>query len=150
WMSRHPAAVAAGVHGALRPGGRFVGEFGGYGNVAAITVALVAALRRRGIDGAALIPWYFPTPEAYRAVLEGAGFSVDRIKLVSRPTPLPATGMAGWLDTVAEPFLAGLPPAERGAARDEVLALPAPALRDDRGRWTADYVRLRFIAHRPA
>jgi SAM-dependent methyltransferase len=149
WMSRHPAAVAAGVHRALRPGGRFVGEFGGHGNVAAITVALVAVLRRRGIDGAALIPWYFPTPEAYRAVLEGAGFAVERIELVSRPTPLP-TDMAGWLDTFAEPFLAPLPPAERAAARDEVLALLAPALRDDRGRWTADYVRLRFLARRGA
>ena len=58
--------------------------------------------------------------------------------------------MAGWLDTFAEPFLGRLPPGERAAAREEVLALLAPALRDDRGRWTADYVRLRFIARRPA
>ena len=30
WM-RHPEAVVAGVRRALRPGGRFVGEFGGHG-----------------------------------------------------------------------------------------------------------------------
>ena len=150
WMRRRPRAVVAGVHRALRPdGGRFVGEFGGHGNVAAITVALIAALRRRGVDGARAIPWYFPTPDAYRAVLEEAGFAVERIELIPRPTPLP-TDMAGWLDTFAEPFFARLPEAERAAARDEVLDLLAPALRDDRGRWTADYVRLRFIAPRHA
>jgi trans-aconitate methyltransferase len=32
WMTR-PAEVVAGVRRALRPGGRFVGEFGGFGNV---------------------------------------------------------------------------------------------------------------------
>ena len=35
WMTR-PADVVAGVRRALRPGGRFVGEFGGFGNIAAI------------------------------------------------------------------------------------------------------------------
>src|SRR5690606_32972475 len=34
WMPDHDA-VLAGVVRALRPGGRFVGEFGGHGNVAA-------------------------------------------------------------------------------------------------------------------
>ena len=36
WMKRDPDAVVAGVARALKPGGRFVGEFGGHGNVAAI------------------------------------------------------------------------------------------------------------------
>jgi SAM-dependent methyltransferase len=56
WM-RRPADVIAGVRRALRPGGRFVGEFGGHTNVAAIIVALIAVLDRRGVDGAAAIPW---------------------------------------------------------------------------------------------
>ena len=96
-MSADPDAVIAGVARALRPGGRFVGEFGGHGNVAAIIVALQAALARRGIDGAALIPWYFPTPDEYRRRLERHGFDVGRIDLIPRPTPLP-TGMAAWLE----------------------------------------------------
>jgi hypothetical protein len=54
--------------------------------------------------------------------------------------------MAGWLDTFAESFFGRLPAEQRGAARDEVLALLAPYLCDERGRWTADYVRLRFAA----
>ncbi len=145
WMKADPAAVVAGVARALHPGGRFVGEFGGHGNVAAVVVALTAVLRARGRDGAMANPWYFPTPGAYRALLEAAGFAVRSVELVPRPTPLP-TGMAGWLETFAGPFLGALPEAERPAAAAEAVELLRPALRDAEGRWTADYVRLRFAA----
>ena len=144
WM-RRPDAVIAGVGRALVPGGRFVGEFGGHGNVAAITVALVAALDRRGVDGRAAIPWYFPTPAAYRARLEARGVSVEAIELIPRPTPLP-TDIEGWLATFAEGVFARLPADQRPAARAEVVALLRPCLCDEQGRWTADYVRLRFAA----
>ena len=43
WMSDHDA-VLQGVHRALKPGGRFVAECGGQGNIAAIRVALLAVL----------------------------------------------------------------------------------------------------------
>jgi hypothetical protein len=130
------------------PGGRFVGEMGGHGNVAAIVTALVAVLDARGQDGASAIPWYYPTPDEYRAVLEGAGFAVEAIELIPRPTPLP-TGMAGWLETFAEPFLNRLPEVERAAAAEHVVRLLRHSLCDGRGRWTADYVRLRFRATLP-
>ncbi len=140
-------AVIAGVHRALKPSGRFVGEFGGAGNVAAITVALTAILGRRGIDPGLAIPWYFPTASAYRRQLERRGFAVNEIELFPRPTPLPG-GMDGWLETLAAPVLARLPENERRAARDEAVDLLRPALCDERGRWTVDYVRLRFAARR--
>ncbi len=147
WMTE-PDAVLAGVARALRPGGRFVAECGGHGNVAAITVALLAVLARRGIDGRAAIPWYFPDPDSYTAKLAAHGFVVDRIELIPRPTPLP-TDMAGWLETFGGGFLGQLPAADRPAALAEAMDLLAPCLRDASGRWTADYVRLRFAAHRP-
>ncbi|MDH3663556.1 MAG: methyltransferase domain-containing protein [Alphaproteobacteria bacterium] len=146
WML-DPDAVIAGVHRALKPYGRFVGEFGGHGNVAAITVALLATLAKRGIDGAANSLWYFPTTAAYRARLESAGFEVLSIELIPRPTPLP-TDMEGWLRTMAGPFFAALEEADRSAALAETVRLLAPCLRDERGNWTADYVRLRFHAQR--
>ena len=59
--------VIAGVWRAIRPGGRFVAEFGGFGCVETIKRALINALARRGIDGDALNPWYFPTVEEYSA-----------------------------------------------------------------------------------
>ena len=145
WMKDDPDAVIAGVARALRPGGRFVGEMGGHGNVAAITVALLAALARRGIDGVAGIPWYFPTVAEYRGRLERQGFEVGQIMLLPRPTDLP-TGMAAWLETFAGPLLAGVAAAERETVRAEAVALLRPVLRDGAGRWTADYVRLRFAA----
>jgi len=146
WI-QDPDAVIAGVWRALKPGGRFVGEFGGHGNVAAITLSLVAALGARGIDGAARIPWYFPTVEAYAARLRAGGFTVESIELIPRPTPLP-TDMAGWLDTFAGPFFAGLSPSKATEVRDHALELLRPVLCDERGNWTADYVRLRFAACR--
>ncbi len=129
WMKADPDAVIAGVARALRPGGRFVAEFGGHGNVAAIVVALQAVLARRGIDGAALVPWYFPTPSEYRQRLERHGFDVTGIELIPRPTALP-TGMAAWLENFADPFMAQIPDAERTKVRAEVVELLRPVLRD--------------------
>ena len=140
-------AVISGVRRALKPKGRFVGEFGGAGNVASITVALTAVLERRGVDPRTAIPWFFPTPEAYRQRLERQDFAVRFIASIPRPTPLPG-GMDGWLETLAAPVLGALPPDERVAARDEAVALLRPALCDELGQWTADYVRLRFAARR--
>jgi len=147
WM-RPLDRVVGGVARALKPGGRFVGEFGGHGNVAAIVTALIAVLARRGIDGAARSPWYYPTVDEYREQLEAGGFVVDSIALIPRPTPLP-TGMEGWLQTFTDSFFRPLAPADRAAATREVVDLLRPSLCDSRGRWTADYVRLRFAAHLP-
>lgn len=148
WMTR-PTDVLNGVARALRSGGRFVAEFGGHGNVAAVRVALAAALDPHGVDATALSPWYFPTAEDYAALAEDAGLRVQRCELFARPTPLP-TDMAGWLGTFAEPFFAALPAAVRARAREETIALLRPALCDSAGRWTADYVRLRIVARRTA
>lgn len=149
WMKRDPEAVVAGVYRALKPGGRFSAEMGGHGGVAAITVALCAALQQRGITNpAGLIPWYFPTPDEHRPRLERAGFEVEYIALVPRPTQLP-TGMRGWLETFAIPFMKSLPERDRGKYLDDVTEQLRPVLCDSQGRWTADYVRLRFLARKP-
>ena len=131
------------------PGGRFVAELGGAGCVATIEAALLAALERRGIDGGAVHPWYFPTVEDYRARLEARGFAVDTIALIPRPTPLPGD-VTGWLETFAESFMAPLPREQRPAFLDEVREALRPQLCDASGHWTADYVRLRFAAQRAA
>ena len=142
-----PEAVLAGVYRALKPGGRFVGEMGGHNNTAAIMVALSAVVGRRGLDARRLSPWWFPSAAAYRAKLEAAGFTVDDIRIVPRPTPLPA-GLEAWLDTFTEDFFGALPPPDRAPARTEIVDLLRPILMDEEGVWIADYVRLRFRAHR--
>jgi SAM-dependent methyltransferase len=146
WVKDDPDAPITGAFRALKAGGRFVGEMGGHGCVGAITVALVATLQRRGVpDAAAWIPCYFPTVDEYEARLRRAGFVPQSVQLVPRPTPLP-TGMRGWLETFANPYCAALPRGERDAFLEEVTALLKPVLCDAQGRWTADYIRLRFAA----
>lgn len=144
WMN-DAEAVIAGVRRALKPGGRFVAEFGGHGNVAAIVTALRALADRHGIDDRLASPWFFPTDAQYAAMLRAGGFDVERIVLIPRPTPLPS-GLSGWIETFRAPFFhAAGPKADR--LLYELEALLSPSLRDEAGQWTADYVRLRFIAH---
>src|SRR3954471_11535448 len=119
WMKRDPDAVIQGVRRALKPEGRFVAEMGGHGNVAAITIALCATLENYGVENsAAVIPWYFPSSEEHRQRLERAGFNVEYIELIPRPTPLP-TGMRGWLETFAIPFTSSVPEDKRAAFLDD-------------------------------
>ena len=147
WML-DPDAVAAGVFSVLKPGGRFVGEMGGQGNVTKVLTAAVGALDRRGIDGRAAVPWYFPGVEEYRSKLEARGFRVRNIELFPRPTRIPGE-IAAWLETFGEAFINRVPPAARSAYLAEVSSLLGPDLRDAEG-WFVDYVRLRFAAEKPA
>ncbi len=147
WMRRNPDAVIGGVWRALRPGGRFVAEMGGHGCVEAIKTALIEALKRRGVDGQTANPWYFPTVEDYSTRLTNHGFVIHSIALIPRPTPLPGD-VTAWLETFAQNFTATLPPAKRPAYLVEVRESLRDQLCDADGKWTADYVRLRFLARK--
>lgn len=145
WV-RNQDEMMAEVHRVLKPGSRFVAELGGHGNIAAIRVALMAVLERHGFGGAEDGVNYYPTPDGYRRRLEQHGFTIERMALIPRPTPLEKGGMPGWLHTFRRGVLDRLPPDVRAAVVDECCSLLAPALRDEDGNWMADYVRLRFVA----
>lgn len=143
--------VAAGVFRALRPGGRFVGEMGGAGNVASIWAAVRAELAERGHPVRDEDTHWYPTIEAFTAVYAAAGFVDIEARLIPRPTPLP-TGIVGWIRT----FRSGLMDIEAIPA-DEQEAIAAAAERrlestlgQPDGGWVADYVRLRFTMRTPA
>ncbi|MEZ5583342.1 MAG: methyltransferase domain-containing protein [Candidatus Competibacteraceae bacterium] len=142
WMS-HPDSVIAGVRRALKPGGRFVAEMGGYGNVSAIVNAIETALDARGVT--VVNPWYYHRPEEYQSLLEAGGFTVNRIELFPRPTPLPGD-VGGWLETFAQPYTAVLPVTKRRAFIAEVVETLRPMLKNEQGIWLADYIRLLFSA----
>ena len=142
--ANQPATLAC-IHRALRPGGRFVAEMGGQGNIAAIRSALQAVLAPFRIDAEAAAASFFPSPAVYRRLLEAAGFTVHSIEVIPRPTPLPS-GMESWLNTFRNGVLDQLDPANRATALSQTVALLEPILRDADGNWTADYVRLRFHA----
>jgi trans-aconitate methyltransferase len=146
WM-KEPEKVIDGVRLALKPQGRFVGEFGGKGNVETIRSALYAALVRRGIEPAPVDPWYYPSPQEYSQLLSKAGFTVAYIELIPRPTQLPGDIMA-WLEIFAQPFTKTVSEEEQLGFLEEVRDELANRLRDGSGNWFADYVRLRFKAEK--
>lgn len=146
WMTR-PAEVIRSVRSALKPGGRFVAEFGGKSNVGGIVAALSEALREFGIDAAARNPWYFPSVGEYAALLEAAGFRVEYALHFPRPTPLAdgERGLAHWLDMFAARFFDGLSDADKRRAYEATSRLAMPALFRE-GQWFVDYWRLRVLA----
>ena len=145
WIQDHKK-VLDGVRAALRPGGRFVAEFGGFGNVAAITSTLIAVLNANGFPGQSLNPWYNPSVSGYKAELEASGFGVADIDLIWRPTPIPQ-GMEEWLDMFAVAFFKDIQ--DDGLVRRmkaQIIEALEPNLKDESGLWYADHVRLRFVA----
>ncbi|MCB1529321.1 MAG: methyltransferase domain-containing protein [Hyphomicrobiaceae bacterium] len=143
WVNEPDLAIAR-MRAALKSSGRLVAEFGGHGNIASIVTAMRAVARSHGVDESLASPWFYPTPDEYRAKLEPSGFKVERIGLFPRLTPLP-TGMHGWLDTFRATFFAAF--GDRAEeARRSVEDLLRPSLCDRAGNWTADYVRLRVEA----
>jgi len=143
-------AVAAGVHRALKPGGRFVGEMGGQGNVATLRAGIRAELVRRGYPVPAEDPQWYPAPEEFAAVYAAAGFVDIHAQLVPRPTPLPE-GVAGWLRVFRSGFMdsARVPDADQPEIAQAVERALAPKLQQPDGSWIADYVRLRFSMRKP-
>ena len=144
WV-REPDVAARAMRRALKPEGRLAAEFGGHGNIAAIATALRAVSARRGGAQDLAMPWFYPTPDEYGAILANAGFRIGRIGLYPRPTPLP-TGIEGWLTSFRQPFFDQFDPSERAKVLAEVVELLRPSLCDQAGQWHADYVRLRVLA----
>lgn len=147
WMTEADRVIAR-VFTALKPGGRFVGELGGEGNVATVVSAIELSLKKRNLDLNKINPWFFPNQRDYQTRLENAGFIVENITLFERPTPLPQ-GILGWLEMFAQQFTSQLPIGDRPAFIDEVIETCRPKLCDSQGNWVADYVRLRFLAVKP-
>jgi trans-aconitate methyltransferase len=147
--ARQPLALAA-IHAVLRPGGRFVAEMGGQGNIASIRAALSATLQPFGIDAEHAAASFYPSPAEYRTLLEAAGFTVHTIAVHPRPTPLPngPEAMTLWLNTFRNGVLDQLAPTDRATVITRTVAILKPILSDPTGAWTGDYVRLRFHATR--
>ena len=146
WM-KQAEKVVEGVANALKPGGRFVGEFGGKGNVETIRQALHGALGNRGIDPWSVDPWYYAEPQEYTDLLHRHGFTVEYIELIPRPTKLPGD-ILGWLDVFAQPFSKAVAESQRAEFVNEIRRQLEPSLQKSDGSWYADYVRLRFKAKR--
>ena len=146
-----PDVAASGIFNALKPGGRFVAEFGGRGNISTIIKAVHRARERIRARPIEHVPWYFPSAGEYAALLERLGFTVTYARLFDRPTRLGEgdSTMMTWLKMFGEPLINDLAESER----DIVCGIAEDALRAtmlDDGVWVADYVRLRVVAEKPS
>lgn len=147
WMTR-PEQVLTCVREALRPGGRFIAEFGGQGNVERVIRAVGHVLARDyGIDASTRNPWYFPSIGQYTALLERQGFRVMYALHFDRPTRMEdgENGLAVWLEGFASPFFAGFSSEEKTAAVAKIAEEARADLYKD-GSWTLDYKRIRILA----
>jgi trans-aconitate methyltransferase len=147
WLARADD-VASGIARALRPGGRFVAEFGGAHNVQTLRDAMRDELAARGIEGYAVPSWFFPTVPQYARVLEQAGLFVKSLIWFERPTRLEGeAGLANWLELFCLPLLRALGDQRAAVVAGVERRCRAQLFRD--GTWWLDYTRLRVVATKP-
>lgn len=149
WVLNYEAAVQC-IYDSLKPGGRFVAELGGKGNVSRIVTALTETLKEYGgHDVANKQIWYFPSLSEYASVLERNGFRVVMAAHFDRPTELKdEDGIRNWLRMFGWSYLQNLDE----ETLQHVLTAVEEQIRPSNYRdstWYADYVRLRIIAIRP-
>lgn len=149
WML-DPDAVAVSVFRTLVPGGRFVGEMGGEGNIATLRAGIRAELSERGYPVPAEDPQWYPSVAEFTRVYERAGFSDIEARIIPRETDLP-NGVAAWVKTFRTGWLdaARVPEDEQPSVAAAVERRLAPRLRRADGSWFADYIRLRFTMRKP-
>jgi trans-aconitate methyltransferase len=147
WI-HEPELVLQGVRRALRPGGRFVAELGGKGNIRAMQAAFDQALAELGAAKQGEVnPWYYPSIGEYTSLAEKNGLEVRFVTLFDRPTEL-ADGPAGlrnWVAMFGGDYLAKAGPENREDFLQKVEQVLRPKLFRDR-KWWADYRRLRLVA----
>jgi trans-aconitate methyltransferase len=147
WVKNQDGMMQS-VYKSLKPGGRFVAEMGGKGNVAKLIAATKQVLNKHGYhEQAKTQVWYFPSLGEYASRLEKHGFRVTFASHFDRKTPLQDgdQGVTKWITMFAPLYLIGVPKEEKERILAEVTALLEPEYNEN-GQWYADYKRLRFIA----
>ncbi|KAF2421013.1 hypothetical protein EJ08DRAFT_653658 [Tothia fuscella] len=161
WILRDPSTrmdVFKEAHDALKPGGMFVFEMSGHGNVAEVHEALIAALITQGMSAKEannLSPWFFPSTEWIQVALQKTGFEVEKVEIEYRPTKLTTRdaggegGLSGWVRLMGAKFLEVLDEVKR----EEVIRFVIDILdslitrEEDHSQWLG-YIRLRAVARK--
>ncbi|OQE11962.1 hypothetical protein PENFLA_c067G09611 [Penicillium flavigenum] len=141
------------IYGCLKPGGTYVFEMGGHGNVSEVKTALVYAMVQQGIpieQARKTSPWFFPSDTWMRNALEEIGFKVENVELEYRPTKLTTDakgGLEGWVRLMGAQFLDVLPEEKRDGVVQQICdVLQDVVTRVEDGSQWLGYVRLRGIA----
>ena len=147
WI-KEPEKVVSGIWRALKPGGRFVAEFGGKGNIKLITTAIYDAIQAAGYPiNEALNYSYFPSIAEYGILLEQQGLELTFATLFERPTPLEEgeQGLQNWIRMFRNNLLAAVPSDKQPKILSDIENQLRSTLYRN-GTWFADYRRIRVMA----
>ena len=141
-----PKQVLTGIYQSLQQGGRFIAEFGGKGNVQAISNGIIQGIQEAGFDyNIEQFPWYFPSIGEYTALMEEAGFRVTLAQHYDRPTPLDGNnGLRDWIVMFGSAFFTGIAEHDKNDILTTIEQQLRPLLYTD-GQWVADYKRIRVV-----
>jgi trans-aconitate methyltransferase len=142
WVKDVESSVKC-IAAALRPGGRFVAEFGGKGNIPEILAALRTVF---GAIAEERCPWRFRGIAESATLLESHGLEVRQASLFDRPTPVQGEhGMQDWIEMFCGNYFKHLSSDDAKRKVHELVEYLRPKLYHD-GVWTLDYRRLRVVA----
>ncbi|KAE8343867.1 hypothetical protein BDV24DRAFT_161168 [Aspergillus arachidicola] len=144
WILRDPETRSNTIKGcfdALKPGSLLV-------NDGLVTQGIPVEKAREAS------PWWFPSQQAMKNLVEGAGFNWVKGEVQLRQTTLTEHekgGVEGWIRLFGEPFLELLPTtsARDAAVKHAVDVLEAVGRHQHDGSFTVNYIRLRFVAQKP-
>ncbi|KAK6003931.1 hypothetical protein QM012_008781 [Aureobasidium pullulans] len=161
WILRDPNtrdAVFKDIHSALKPGGMFVFEMGGKGNVEAVHATILSVLVANGIPlstAREACPWFFPSDVWMTQRLQKSGFEVQKCELEYRPTKCTAKsadgsgGLEGWVKLMGAEMLNVVEESKRGDIIKQVCdVLETVVTREEDGSQFLNYVRLRAVARK--
>ncbi|HHH53238.1 MAG TPA: class I SAM-dependent methyltransferase [Bacteroidetes bacterium] len=145
WVKEDAIAIKK-ISKSLKANGRFIAEFGGYGNIKFLTDAIEEVFNKYQEFGNFNNPWNFPKDNDYKQLLENNGFKVEYIELIPRPTKI--DDISNWLDIFANGIISHLTNEQQVQFKQEVREILKPKIYSEKDGWVADYVRLRLKAYK--
>lgn len=145
WVKPPKKALCC-IYNSLKRNGRFVGEFGGKGNIQRITTEIANQLRALGLPyDEERFPWFFPSIGEYTTLMEDVGFRVTFANHFARPTPLDGVnGLRNWIEMFGKTMFEELD--------NETINLVVTNVENnlkeimfENNNWVADYKRIRVV-----
>ena len=140
--------VIKNINSHLKPGGRFVTEFGGKGCVHKILGGITETLDSSGVDYPPVERFlYYPSVSEYSSLLEKSGFEVSLAMLFDRPTELEGGrgGLNNFIEMFFSWFFEKVSPLEKEGLITRIEKRLETELFND-SSWVADYRRIRIMA----
>jgi trans-aconitate methyltransferase len=145
WILNHDLLLQK-IQQSLKPSGKLVCEFGAYGNIKTIEQGFGNVLQDIGVPFTS--KFNFPTVDSFGFLLEKHGFSIEKIYDYDRPTPLKdgEKGLYNWAKQFFETDLERFSDVEQDLILKGLMDKVQVKLWNGTF-WTADYRRLKVIAH---